>query len=101
LSNKSTDGAVSGDGEYPVFTRRVVHGSPCGRWGCILALERRQLLHWNGDHVVSDKLSKPRDPASHLRSQGALRQRVVRDKTKQSKADRSKAKTDLKKESKE
>jgi len=44
------------------------------------------------------KAPKPRNPASHLRSQGALRQQVIRDKTKSTKADRAKAKSKLKKE---
>lgn len=47
------------------------------------------------------KPPKPRDPAAHLRSQGALRQRTVRDRTKQAKSDRAKKKAQLKKESEE
>ena len=47
------------------------------------------------------KTPKPRDPSSHLRSQGALRQRTVRDRTKETKADRAKAKAKLKKNAKD
>lgn len=41
---------------------------------------------------------KPRDPSSHLRSQGALRQRTVRGRKKETKADRVNTKAKLKKE---
>lgn len=44
------------------------------------------------------KLPKPRDPAAHLRSQGALRQRVIRNKKKQVKLDRVNEKARIKKE---
>lgn len=42
--------------------------------------------------------ARPRDPSSHLRSQGALRQQVIRDKRKLAKADRSRLKSKTKKE---
>lgn len=38
---------------------------------------------------------KSRDPASHLKALGALRQRAIPDKTKELKADRSKQKVNL------
>tara|TARA_R110000851_G_scaffold59847_6_gene138444 strand:- start:326 stop:487 length:162 start_codon:yes stop_codon:yes gene_type:complete len=38
---------------------------------------------------------KGRDPASHLKALGALRQRVIPDRTKELKADRSKQKAKL------
>lgn len=45
--------------------------------------------------------NKPRDPAAHLRSQGALRQRAIRNKRKAVKSDRSKSKVNLRKETKD
>ena len=48
--------------------------------------------------MKSQKPPKPRDPASHLRSQGALRQRVIRNKKKAIKLDRVNDKAKLKKE---
>ncbi|MDX5412818.1 MAG: hypothetical protein LPK02_07200 [Rhodobacterales bacterium] len=40
---------------------------------------------------------KPRDPAAHLRSQGALRQRIVVDGKKSTSGERSRVKAQLKK----
>ena len=48
--------------------------------------------------MKQSKLPKSRDPASHMRDKGAFRQRVIRDKTKEVKSDRSKVKARLKKE---
>jgi hypothetical protein len=39
---------------------------------------------------------KSRDPAAHRKAEGALRQRTIRDKTKQVKADRVKERARLK-----
>lgn len=50
---------------------------------------------------MKDKRPKdrPRDPAAHLRSQGALRQRTIRDRKKSLKSDRAAEKARLKKDS--